>query len=332
MTRRHRVLLVTGIVLGMCAAALTMVNRAWSGRRTSSQLRAEVAALQTERNTLKAKRDELAARDSQFQDLPQTPVKVGIPTGLARDLIAKVLTGFADQASIELRNLAVSKTGTITKVVTLGEYRLRVNADRVSARLKPGLPRVAFGGHGVAIALPVSVTSGSGHATVRLTWDGRNVAGALCGDLDIARNVTATVIPATYNLAGRLSLRATATQIVLTPKIPPLRIHVRFKPSDESWAAFQQILDDKKGACGFVLDHVDVMGAVRDAIGRGFHVTLPFDRIRPAALPVGIQPAIDVKGRSLALSVQVGTLTFTKDMIWLGGDVSVTPQVTGTAR
>ena len=34
MTRRHRVLLVTGIVLGMCAAALTMVNRAWSGRRT----------------------------------------------------------------------------------------------------------------------------------------------------------------------------------------------------------------------------------------------------------------------------------------------------------
>ena len=145
MTRRHRVLLVTGIVLGMCAAALTMVNRAWSGRRTSSQLRAEVAALQTERNTLKAKRDELAARDSQFQDLPQTPVKVGIPTGLARDLIAKVLTGFADQASIELRNLAVSKTGTITKVVTLGEYRLRVNADRVSARLKPGLPRVAFG-------------------------------------------------------------------------------------------------------------------------------------------------------------------------------------------
>jgi len=77
---------------------------------------------------------------------------------------------------------------------------------------------------------------------------------------------------------------------------------------------------------------VDVMGAVRDVVGRGFHVTLPFNRIRPMALPVGIQPAIDVKGRSLALRVQVGTLAFTEDMIWLGGNVSVDPQATGTAR
>ncbi|MDO8836786.1 MAG: hypothetical protein Q7V01_14390 [Vicinamibacterales bacterium] len=336
MTRPRRALLVAGVVLGMCAAALaialTVVHRARSGSRTSSQLRAEVAVLQSERNNLQARRDELAARDSQFTDLPQTPVKVGIPTHLARDLITKVLTGFADQASIELRNLSALKTGTITKVVTLGDYRLRVNADRVSARLKPGPARVTFGGDGVAIALPVSVTSGSGHATVRLTWNGRNVAGVVCGDMEIARNVTATVIPATYSLAGRLSLQATATQIVIAPKIPPLRIHVRFKPSDESWAAVQQILDDKRGVCGFVLDRVDVMGAVRDAIGRGFHVTLPLDRIPPMALPVGIQPELDVKGRKLALKVHVGTLAITKDMIWLGVNVAVAPQATGTAR
>lgn len=336
MTRLRRVLLVAGVVLGMCAAALaialTVVNRARSGSRTSSQLRIEVAALQTERNALKARRDELAATDSQFKDLPPTPVKVGIPARLARDLIAKVLTGFADQASIELRNLSALKTGTITKVVTLGEYRLQVNADRVSARLKPGPARVTFGAEGVAIALPVSVTSGSAHATVTLTWDGRNVTGLVCGDMKIARDVTATVIPATYSLAGRLSLQATATQIVITPKIPPLRIHVHFKPSDESWAAVQQILDDKKGVCGFVLDQVDAMGAARDAVDRGFHVTLPLDRIPPMAFPVGIQPGIDVKGRRLDLRVQVGTLAITEDMIWLGGDVSLTPQVAGTAR
>jgi hypothetical protein len=330
MTRQRRVLLVTGVVLGVCAAVLaitlTVLNRARSGRRTSSELRAEVAALQTERNTLKARRDELAARDNRLKDLPETPIKVGIPTHLARDLITKVLTGFADQASVELRNLAISKSGTIRKIVDLGEYRLRVNANRVSARLKPGSARVTFGGDGVDISVPVSVTSGSGHATVRFTWDGRNVAGVVCGDMDIARNVTATVVPATYSLAGRLSLRATSTQIVLTPKIPPLRIHVRFKPSDESWAAVQQILDDKKGVCGFVLDRVDVMGAVRDVIGRGFHVTLPFNRIRPTALPVGIQPEIGVKGRRLALRVQVGTLAITEDTIWLGGNVSLAPR------
>jgi len=42
------------------------------------------------------------------------------------------------------------------------------------------------------------------------------------------------------------------------------------------------------------------------------------------AVPVGIEPTMDVRGEPVALAIQVGDLAITEDVIWLGARVSVT--------
>ena len=89
-------------------------------------------------------------------------MRVGVPTTLARDLIQRVVAGFVDQVTLELKNLKVKKSGRVKKVVTLGQYDLHVTIHRVTGRLKTGKPDVTFGGNKVTLALPVTVASGTG--------------------------------------------------------------------------------------------------------------------------------------------------------------------------
>jgi hypothetical protein len=255
--------------------------------------------------------------------MPDTPVRVGVPTTLTRDLIQKVVAGFVDQVTLELKNLRVRKSGTVKKVVTLGEYTLDVHIEKVQGRLKTGVPDVRFGGNKVSIALPVRVASGGGKATIRFKWDGKNVSGAVCGDLDVEQAVTGSVKPDSYPVAGALLLTAGSQQIMAAPKFPQIKVNLKIDPSPESWAAVQKIIDDKEGACGFVLDKVDVLKIVRGLIDRGFNVRLPTEKIKPLAVPVGIEPEMSVRGRPVALGIKVADLAITEDMIWLGADVTV---------
>jgi hypothetical protein len=167
------------------------------------------------------------------------------------------------------------------------------------------------------------VASGSGKATVRFKWDGRNVAGAVCGDLDLTREVSGGVKPATYPLGGSLVFSSTREQIVVTPRLPRLTVRLKVVPSPESWAAVRKVVEDQRGVCGFVLDRVDILDVVQKVVEKGFHVRLPTDRLRPMAVPVAIQPEVTIKGRALSLEVRVSGLAVTADAIWLGADVGV---------
>ena len=95
-------------------------------RDTPEQLRAEIDALEKERDDLRAELGELIASDPRLEGMPETPVRVGVPTMLARDLIQRVVAGFVDQVTLELKNLKVKKSGTVKKVVTIGTYDLNV--------------------------------------------------------------------------------------------------------------------------------------------------------------------------------------------------------------
>jgi hypothetical protein len=255
--------------------------------------------------------------------MPDTPVRVAVPTTLARDLVERVIAGVADQVTLELRNIRVRRTGIVRRVVTLGTYDLKVTVDRVVARLKAGTPRLTFGSNRVAVTLPLTLASGTGRATVDLTWDGRTIGGAVCGDMHITQPVTGTVIPRTYPLSGALELTATDTSILVRPRLPRLRVHIDVNPAADSWAAAQKILDDKRGLCGFVLDRVDIMGAVERLIARGFDVRIPTEKVTAMTLPVGVEPTLLVRGEPVALGIRVGDLTITEHAIWLGAHVTV---------
>lgn len=80
---------------------------------------------------------------------------------------------------------SASDVGKVRKIVTIGHYDLNVTINRVVGRLRTGTPVLKFGGNRVSLALPVTVVSGSGEATIYFKWDGRNISGAVCGDMDL---------------------------------------------------------------------------------------------------------------------------------------------------
>ena len=292
-------------------------------REKPDAIKAEIAALEKERDAMRARVGDLMVRDPRVKGMPDTPVRVGVPTSLTRTLIEKVVAGFVDQVTLELKNIRVSKRGTVKKIVTIGEYALDVRIDKVQGRLKTGRPDVKFGGNRIALAMPVRVASGSGRATIGFKWDGKNVSGAVCGDLDIQQAVSGSVKPDSYPVSGAITLSAGAQEILAAPKFPVVKVNLKIDPSKESWAAVQKIIDDKEGACGFVLDRVDVLKIVRGIIDRGFNVKLPTEKIKPMAVPVGIEPEMDVRGQKVALGIKVAGLAITEDMIWLGAEVRV---------
>jgi hypothetical protein len=255
--------------------------------------------------------------------MPTQPVRVGVPTELARELITKVVTGFVDQVTLELKNLSVKKNGTVKKIVSIGQYELHVRIHRVTGKLKTGTPVLKFGGNQVSLALPVKVASGSGRATINFKWDGKNVSGAVCGDMEITQEVSGGVKPADYPVSGGIVLTATTREILASPKFPLIKVNLKVQPSEESWGAVQKILEEKEGLCGYVLEKVNVLKIVQGLIDRGFNVRLPTEKIKPMAIPVGIEPTMQVRGQAVELAIKVGELAITERMIWLGADVRV---------
>jgi hypothetical protein len=326
---------LAGSLLATSALAASLVAPGCSARQdrqTPDELRAEIAALEKERSLLQPKLDELIVHDPRIASMPKTPVRVGVPTTLARELIERVISGFVDHVTLVLKNLKVNKTGTVKKVITLGQYELHVSINRVSGKLKTGKPTVSFGGNRVALSMPVMVASGSGNANITFKWDGKGVSDAVCGDLNVNQEVTGGVKPASYPVSGALVLTATAKEILAEPKFPLIKINLRVDPSDESWAAVQKILDDQEGICGYVVDKVNVLNIVKGLIDRGFNVRLPTEKIKPMAIPVGIEPSMEVQGRKVDLGIKVGELAITSDMIWLGANVSVDVGAAGSAE
>jgi hypothetical protein len=290
---------------------------------TPEELEAQVEALQKERDGLKARLGELVVSDARLAGMPTNAVRVGVPTSLARTLIARVLGGFVDSVTLKLSNIKVHKDGRIKKVVTLGEYVLDVSIEEVSGRLQTGDPALGFGGNKVTIALPVRLASGRGSARIAFQWDGKNVSDAVCGDMEIDRRVSGSVKPGSYAVSGALLLTATERQILASPTFPRLSVNLKVVPSEESWAAVQKILDDKSGLCGFVLDKVDIAGVLKGLLDKGFDVRLPTEKIKPMAVPVGLAPTLSVRDEPVTVAVKVGQLAITERMIWLGADVAL---------
>lgn len=302
-------------------AALLAPSCGRGDRTTPDQLRQQIDALEKERASLRERLDAMIRDDPMLEGMPTQPVRVGVPTALARELITKVVTGFVDQVTLELKNLKVKKSGTVKKIVSIGQYDLQVHIHKVSGKLKTGTPELTFGGNQVRLAMPVTVASGSGRATIHFKWDGKNVSGAVCGDMEVTQEVSGGVKPAEYPVEGGIELTATAREILASPRFPLIKIRLKVQPSAESWAAVQKILDEKTGVCGYVVEKVNVLKIVQGLIDRGFNVRLPTEKIKPMAIPVGIEPTMQVRGQTVELAIKVGQLAITEKMIWLGADV-----------
>ena len=180
----------------LLVAASLVATACGSAGRGAATMRQEIAALETERDQLRKRIDELLVTDARLEGMPQTEVRFGVPTPLARTLVTRLISGFVDQVTLVLENIEVHKAGKVKKVITIGEYDLNVRIDKVIGHLRTGEPEIHFGGNQVSVGLPIEVASGSGDATIQFVWDGKNISGAVCGDMDITETVGGTSSPA----------------------------------------------------------------------------------------------------------------------------------------
>ena len=97
----------------------------------------------------------------------------------------------ARRVDLTLTGIKTHKVKTLKKGrFPIGDVTADLFLEKVNGRLAPGAPKVAFGGDEVTLSLPVEVVEGSGDANLHVVWKGRNVAGAVCGDLDVRERVS----------------------------------------------------------------------------------------------------------------------------------------------
>lgn len=335
---RTRIALITAAVavIATVAIGLLMLSRWRDARQTGRELQADVLLLTTERDRLRAQVVGAVSRDPRLGGGPDRPLRIGLPTTLARNIVSTLVAGVADEVTLELANLNVHKRGSVRRVMLLGDWDLKLRVTRVNARLSAGAPELQFGGNRVRLAIPVRVESGTGSAAVDFDWFGRKISGALCGDMKLREVVTGTVVPSDYRLAGSLELSTTDKAITVTPRLTVLRIRVQVVPSKASRDLVQRTLDARRGLCGFVIDRVNIPEALEDMLAKGFEVRLPVEKLRPMALPVGFAQTLTVRGIPVELGVSAADLMITNDMIWLGADLTLNdvapPSSKGPAR
>src|SRR5262245_11902743 len=278
---------------------------------------AELKSLRVEQDSLRLRASELVAKDPQIQSLPQGDAVIRVPTTFVRDVLQKVVTEVASSVTLQLSGIkAHVGPKTVKKVVTIGKFTVDVDILEIVGKLRPQKPEVTFTGNRISLSLPVRVSEGYGKASIHFVWDGKNVAGAACGDMDVTQQVSGNVIPAQYVISGTLQLAIQGNHVVATPRFPEQKVRIRVTPSKKSWAAVDSLLGEKGGPCGWVLGKVDIPHILKGVVQeKGFNVKLPPGKIRPFVIPAGVTDSVTVGGRVVSVETSSDLIRIDPDAI-----------------
>lgn len=287
---------------------------------------------------LRARRDELQARlrrlvvekgEKSLSSAPQAGVMIGIPTGFTSSILQQVVTGLFGETILTLRNLKVHKAGDVKAKMLLskrkiGDFVLDVEIHEVRGLLKPGTPTLGFGRNKVDLTLPVRLAEGQGEATLRFQWDSKGLAAnVVCGDLDVTRTVTGTVVPQDYELAGSFGITATGDAIVLEPRFPDLAVRIFPDPTEQAWAVVDEVAKKQRKGCEVALSKIDIKAKLAGILGRGFNVKIPQKILKPVKLPAGLSQSLELQGVTLALDVKPTGILVAADRLWYGADLTL---------
>ena len=183
-------------------------------------------ALERQRHEVQRLAEQLERRlreRARLRDSAGEGVLIGVPAGVAERLAGEAVTGLASGIRLELRDLRFRKEDEVRARLllgrrTVGRFVLSVHVHEVRAVLRPGKPRLRFANDRVGVTLPVAVEDGAGRARLRFQWDGRGMAGAVCGDVDVTHEITATVPLRTHTLQGALRLSVDGSVLVAQPE------------------------------------------------------------------------------------------------------------------
>lgn len=314
-------------LLGLALVTGLAIFPGCSPRASSGQVETwnlEIERLQAEQDSLRARAAELVAQDPKILALPKGDVVVSVPTVFLRNVIWRVFEDVADNVNLSLGGLKAHVAQKIKKVVTIGEFTVDVDIQEVVGKLEPAQPDIRFGGDQVSMSLPVTLSEGHGTARIHFVWDGKNVADAACGDMDVTETVDGSVIPADYVVSGSMRLTIHENKILCTPAFPETKLRIRMKPSQASWDSVNAILASKHGACGWVLDKVNVPKLLEGIVQeKGINVRLPVNKIQPFMISAGVRDSVTVAGKTLTFETRTNTLRIDPEAVWYSADVAL---------
>lgn len=251
-------------------------------------------------------------------------VLVGVPAGVAERLAGEALAGFGSGIRVSLKDLRFRKADEVRARLlagrrTIGRFTLSVSVHEVHATLRPGRPKLRVEGERLGVTLPVAVEDGAGSARLRFIWDGRGIAGAVCGDVDVTREITARVPRRSHSLAGALQLDVDQSALVARSQFEDVELRLPIEPSAEAWRLVDELIESRGAVCRVALGRVDVKQKIRELLGHGVRVTIPRRLLeRTLRLPLVVERELQLPGRSLRLDARPSDLVLGHDRLWYG--------------
>lgn len=300
---------------------------------TVAETRLRIEGLKAERARLQEELRSSLTDDAKLVDAPSGAVLIGVPATLVESIVSEALTGPLRNVRLTLRDVVrVERKDTIRAktflgMMTLGHYALTVNVKEVVAVMKPLSPKLTFGGNRIAIDLPVSVEAGAVKANLHFKWDGRKLAGVVCGDLTSDHDLRATVPPVAARLRGRFDLEARGEKLIVKPVIAPVDLAFKVEPQQRTWDFIDELIESKNAVCEAALRKAAVGQKVKDLVARGFKVRIPNNWLHAMTLPASFRDTLDLKGATAGLAVTPAGVSITKTRIWYGADLALRRQI-----
>ena len=296
---------------------------------TPEATRRGIEALKAERTRLQDELRSLLPDDARLMEVPRGDVLIGLPSTLVESVASEALLGPLRNVRLSLKDVVKVErsdevqTKTFLGTMTLGRYALTVHVQEVNAVMKPQTPKLVFGSNRIAVDLPVSVEAGDVKARLIFKWDGRNLAGVVCGDLSGEHDLRASVPPVKVRLRGRFDVEARGEHLLVKPRLAPVEVAFKVVPRQTTWDFVDELIESKNAVCEAALRKAEVGQKVRDLVSRGFKATLPTQWLHEMALPASFRDTVDVSGTSAGLAITPTGVSITKTRIWYGANVTV---------
>lgn len=316
-------------VLTVVLGTLAILYRPRSEREDPAVVERQIVALSAQRDSLRKLVYDAALSSDVLDGQPDGDVLIGLPTPFVESVVRGVVTGWFRDVDIRLPEINLRKTGEVKAKLGIlgrrrvGEYELRVRLNDVRGRLQPGPPELTFGGDVITMAVPVRVAGGTGIAHIKANWESRGLAGPVCGDMTVERDVTGQVRARTYMARGRIVLTAVEGAVLADPDFPGLALRLFVEPSVRSVAALDSVLASRGGLCGYAIEKSNASERIQALVGRGFNVKIPQRFFRPIRLPISVETAVPLDERQLALQVTPRKLTVQPSTVWIAANVTL---------
>lgn len=329
---RHKALVGIGLLVAVPVLLVGMLAirfRPKAEREERTDVTREIVKLTRARDSLRAMVAEAALTSDLLDGRPAGDIVIALPTQFVDNVVRGVVTGWFHDVDLRLPQMRLRKSGDVHAKIgwfgrrRVGTYTLDMTLNDVRGRLQPGTPELAFGGNVIGLQVPVRVANGTGIAHIKAGWESKGLAGPVCGDMSVERDVTGQVRARTYLARGRILLSAIDGSVLADPDFPGLAIRLHIDPAASSVAALDSALATRTGLCGYAVGRANASERIQALVARGFNVKIPQRFFRPITLPVSVETAVPVAGRKLALQVTPSGVSVTPSTVWIAATVAL---------